>query len=58
MGRMAAHSGAWITWDEALNSEFEFVKDIDGMTFETPAPIHAGPDGVYAPPQPGVTKEH
>ncbi len=58
MGRMATHSGQFITWDQAMNSPFQFVADIDRMTFETPAPIHAGPDGLYAPPQPGITKEY
>ena len=57
MGRMATHTGQYITWDQALNSNFQFVKDIDNMTFETPAPIKAGPDGIYAAPQPGITKE-
>lgn len=57
MGRAATHTGQYITWDQTLNSDFQFVKDIDGMTYETPAPIHAGPDGIYAPPQPGITKE-
>jgi hypothetical protein len=40
-----------------MNSQFQFVADIDNMTFETPAPLRAGPDGRYAPPQPGITKE-
>jgi len=40
-----------------LNCEFQFVKDIDKMTFETPAPIHEGLDGVYPAPQPGISKE-
>lgn len=57
MGRMATHSGQLITWDQAMNSPFQFVADIDRMTFDTPAPIHAGPDGRYAPPQPGITNE-
>jgi len=57
MGRMATHTGQYITWDQALNSNFQFVKDIDNMTFETPAPIKAGPNGIYAAPQPGITKE-
>jgi predicted dehydrogenase len=56
-GRMATHTGQYITWDQALNSDFQFVKDIDNMTFDTPAPIKAGPDGIYAAPQPGITKE-
>ncbi len=57
MGRMATHTGQYITWDQALNCEFEFVKDIDKMTFDTPAPVHEGADGIYAAPQPGISKE-
>jgi len=58
MGRMATHTGQYVTWDEALNSSFQFVDDIDNMSFDTAAPIHEGPDGVYPCPQPGVTKEY
>ena len=57
MGRMATHSGQYITWDQAMKSDFQFVPDIDAMTFDTPAPIHEGPDGLYTPPQPGITRE-
>ena len=57
MGRMATHTGQYVTWDQALNSNFQFVEDIDNMTFDSPAPIHAGPDGIYSAPQPGMTKE-
>jgi predicted dehydrogenase len=57
MGRMATHTGQYITWDQALKSDFQFVKDIDNMTFDTPAPIHEGPDGIYPAPQPGLSKE-
>ena len=57
MGRAATHTGQYITWDQTLKSDFQFVKDIDSMTFETPAPIHDGPNGLYPPPQPGITKE-
>jgi hypothetical protein len=57
MGRMATHTGQVITWKEALDSDFQFVEDIDQMTFETSAPIHEGPDGIYPCPQPGITEE-
>ena len=57
MGRMATHSGQYITWDQAKNSEFQFVKDIDNLTFDTAAPLKPGADGIYLPPQPGITKE-
>jgi predicted dehydrogenase len=57
MGRMAVHTGKFITWDEAMNSNFRYVGDVDQMTFDTPAPIRSGPDGVYSAPLPGECKE-
>jgi len=57
MGRMATHTGKYITREQALNSNFQFVKDIDNLTFESQAPIHDGPDGIYPCPQPGLTVE-
>lgn len=57
MGQMATHSGQMITWDDAMNSSFQYVKDIDNFSFDSPAPILAGPDGMYAAPIPGKSKE-
>jgi len=57
MGRTAAHTGQEVTWDQVMKSDFQFVADIDNLTFETPAPIQEGPDGIYPCPQPGLTKE-
>ncbi len=57
MGRIATHTGAMITWDEVMASDFQFVADIDNMTMETPAPIHSDADGLYQAPQPGLTEE-
>ncbi|MCY2993505.1 MAG: Gfo/Idh/MocA family oxidoreductase [Planctomycetota bacterium] len=57
MGRMATHTGAYITWEQALKSDFQYVADIDHLTLDSPAPLQAGPDGIYPCPQPGVTKE-
>lgn len=57
MGRAATHTGQLVTWDQVMASDFQFVKDIDGMTFQTEAPLHAGADGIYAAPQPGISKE-
>ena len=57
MGRMATHTGQMVTWDEAMKSDFQFVKDIDNLTFDSPPPILAGPDGIYPAPIPGKTKE-
>ena len=51
------HTGQYITWDQVMASDLQFVKDIDHMTFDTEAPIHAGAYGIYACPQQGITKE-
>ncbi len=55
MGRMAAHTGQIITWDQMLNHEHEFAPAVEQLTMESPAPLLAGPDGNYPVPQPGIT---
>lgn len=57
MGRMATHTGAYVTWEEAMNSSFQLAPDVDNMTMDTAAPIQPGPDGIYPSPLPGVSKE-
>lgn len=53
MGRMAAHTGKVITYDQILNSDHEFAPDVDKLTLESPAPLQLGPDGKYPIPEPG-----
>lgn len=53
MGRMAAHTGQIITYDQMLNCEHEFAPNVDKLTVDGPAPLVAGPDGKYPVPQPG-----
>jgi len=55
MGRMAAHTGRVITWDDMLNCEHEFAPDVDKLVVNGPAPILASADGKYPVPQPGIT---
>ena len=57
MGRTAVHTGRLVTWEETLKSNFQYVPDIDHLTFDSPAPIHPEADGIYAAPLPGTTKE-
>jgi predicted dehydrogenase len=54
MGRMAAHTGRVITYEEMLKCEFEFAPGIDQLTMNSPAPLRPGPDGKYPVPQPGL----
>lgn len=56
MGRLAAHTGQIVTFDEMLNHPHEFAPDVDKLTDDSPAPLRAGPDGKYPVPQPGVLK--
>jgi predicted dehydrogenase len=57
MGRMAAHTGQIITYDQMLNHNHEFAPGLDTLTPESPAPLQAGPDGRYPVPQPGRTTQ-
>jgi hypothetical protein len=57
MGRMAAHTGQIVTYDQMLNHEHELAPEVDKLTMNSPAPLRAGPDGRYPVPQPGITKQ-
>jgi predicted dehydrogenase len=57
MGRMAAHTGRIITYDQMLNCEHEFAPDVDKMTKTGPAPLVAGPNGRYPVPSPGIVTD-
>jgi len=56
MGRMAAHTGQIITWDDILNSEHEFGPDVDKLTLNGPAPLQLAAGGKYPVPMPGINK--
>jgi len=57
MGRMAAHTGQEITYDEILNCDHEMAPGLDKLTMDSPAPLQADADGRYPVPQPGITKK-
>ncbi|MCA9263257.1 MAG: Gfo/Idh/MocA family oxidoreductase [Planctomycetales bacterium] len=55
MGRMAAHTGQVIEYDQILNHEHEFAPDLDKLTLDGPAPLQADENGKYPVPMPGIT---
>jgi len=57
MGRMAAHTGQIVSYDDMLNCEHEFAPNVDKLTMDSPAPLQAGADGKYPVPLPGVLKK-
>jgi hypothetical protein len=56
MGRMAAHTGQIVTFDQMMNCEHEFAPGVDQLTLDGPSPLRAGADGKYPVPQPGIVK--
>lgn len=54
MGRMAAHTGRIVTFEQMLNCPHEFAPGVDKLTMDGPAPLQMGPDGKYPVPEPGI----
>ncbi|MFM9065737.1 MAG: Gfo/Idh/MocA family oxidoreductase [Planctomycetota bacterium] len=57
MGRMAAHTGQIITYDDMLNCPHEFAPDIDKLTLDGPPPLKPLANGKYPIPQPGIVND-
>jgi predicted dehydrogenase len=57
MGRMAAHTGQEITFDQIVNCPHEMAPGVADFTIKGPAPVMPDADGKYPVPTPGVTVE-
>ena len=57
MGRMAAHTGQEITYDQMLNSKHQFAPEVEKLTLESDSPLLANADGIYPVPEPGKKKK-
>jgi len=57
MGRMAAHTGQVITFDQMLNLEHELAPGLDQLAMDSPSALMPGPDGRYPVPQPGLVTD-
>jgi predicted dehydrogenase len=57
MGRMAAHTGQVVTYEDMLECDHEFAPDVDKLTRDSEPPLKAGPNGKYPVPQPGLNKD-
>ena len=54
MGRMAAHTGQEVTWDDFMSSDHEFSPNSDKFTMDSPPPVLSDANGVYPVPRPGL----
>jgi predicted dehydrogenase len=57
MGRMAAHTGREIAFEEMLNCEHEMAPGLDKLTMDSPAPLLPDANGRYPVPQPGIVTD-
>jgi len=57
LGRMAAHTGQEISYEQILNSDHEFAPDVDKLTLDSPAPLMPDATGRYPVPRPGIVKD-
>ena len=53
MGRMAAHTGQEVTYDDILNGDHEMAPGLDKMNADSEAPLKADANGRYPIPEPG-----
>jgi predicted dehydrogenase len=54
MGRIAAHTGRIVTFEETLQGKREYAPHADKFTMDSPAPVQADAEGNYPVPQPGI----
>jgi predicted dehydrogenase len=57
MGRMAAHTGQEISWDDMVECPDVFAPGVDKLTMDSPAFLPADAEGKYPVPQPGILKK-
>lgn len=57
MGRMAAHTGQIITYDEALNHPIAMAPNVAELTLISNSPLMPDADGKYPIPEPGIKKD-
>jgi len=58
MGRMAAHTGQEVTYDQMLNHADAYAPDADKFTMDSAPPLRSAPDGSYPIPMPGIITQH
>ncbi|HZO84071.1 MAG TPA: Gfo/Idh/MocA family oxidoreductase [Verrucomicrobiae bacterium] len=54
MGRMAAHTGQIVTYEDILNSDHEFAPNLDKLTAKSDPPVKPDREGKYPVPMPGI----
>jgi predicted dehydrogenase len=58
MGRMAAHTGQEISFDDMLNHPDVYAPGIEDWTMDSPPPLKSDANGKYPVPEPGIVIHH
>jgi hypothetical protein len=58
MGRMAAHTGQEINYEQMLHHPDEYAPGVDKLTLDSPPPLRSSPEGAYPVPRPGIVTGH
>ena len=57
MGRMAAHTGREVTFEDMLECQHEFAPGVAELSMTSEAPLQPDADGRYPVPQPGIVTD-
>ena len=57
MGRAACHTGQEVTWEQMMQSEFQFCDYLDRLQPDSPVPVKADENGRFLVPIPGQWTE-
>jgi predicted dehydrogenase len=57
MGRMSAHTGQVVGYEDILNTEHEFAPEVSKLAMDSQAPLQLSSDGKYPVPEPGIKKQ-
>jgi predicted dehydrogenase len=57
MGRAACHTGQEVTWNQIMESKFQFCSYLEELNYDSPAPVKADKNGQFPFPIPGQWKE-
>ena len=57
MGRAACHTNQEVTWDQMMQSRFQFCDSLDDLSFDSPPPVKADENGQFPVPVAGIWKE-